>query len=237
MWWYITWECCGISGSCEWKYDPTGDLYLPHSRADLDHGHNMISQIFLKAGWRYTAEMRFLSLLCAVCAVSSPLSLCCFQRAFPLSCCTKGMFKEMRLRAREQTLTAGPITQHNPVVSGGLPQSPTMPDDRILEENEAAGHAKERSGSVSAGNTHVCSFWRRWMPESFWFRVFIILGQNIASRRLNVPEVGEMAPYRPQSKQFATHLVGKDLFCRRRGVNGAQLGMRWCLGLCSNPFE
>lgn len=65
MWWYITWEYCGVSGSGEWKYDPTGDLYLPHSSADLDHGHNVISQISLNAGWRYAAEMRFLSLLCA----------------------------------------------------------------------------------------------------------------------------------------------------------------------------
>lgn len=179
MWRYITWEYCRVSGSSECKDDPTADLCLPHSRADLDHGHNMISQIFINAGWRYAAEMRFLSL--HFCAVSSPLSLCCFQRVCPLSCCTKGMFKEMRLRAPGTDAHCGVIMQHNPVVSGGLPQSPTMPDDRILEEDEAAGHAKERSGSVSAGNTHVYSFWRRWMPESFCFRAFIILGQNIVS--------------------------------------------------------
>lgn len=65
---------------------------------------------------------------------------------------------------------------------------------------------------LSQAEAHFYSFWWRWMPESFWFRAFIILGQNIVSRCLNVPVVGEMAPYRPKSKQFATHLVGKDLF-------------------------
>lgn len=95
MWWYITREYCRVSGSNEWKYDPTGDLYLPHSRADLDHGQNWISQIFLNAGWRYPAEMSILFLLCILRSVSSLLSLCCFQRVCPLSLYTKEMFKAM----------------------------------------------------------------------------------------------------------------------------------------------
>lgn len=37
--------------------------------------------------------MNALVLLHVVCSVSSPLSLCCFQRACSLSWCTKGMFK------------------------------------------------------------------------------------------------------------------------------------------------
>lgn len=59
----------------------------------LTTGRTSLVRFFLSAGWRYAAEMSFLALLCAECSVSSPLSLCCFQRLCPLSCYTKGMFK------------------------------------------------------------------------------------------------------------------------------------------------
>lgn len=125
---------------------------------------------FFIPGWRYTVKMNILFLLRAICSVSSPLSLCCFQGACSLFCYTKEMFKAMvrgQARNRRRLFArcgANASQANNTVVSGGLSQSQTMPDDRILEVNagislrrEAAGQTKVRSRPDSARSRHVCS--------------------------------------------------------------------------------
>lgn len=61
----------------------------------LTMGRTGLVRFFLNAGWRYPAEISFLFLLGIVRNVTSLLSLCCFQRACPLSRYTKGVFKAM----------------------------------------------------------------------------------------------------------------------------------------------
>lgn len=171
--------------------------------------------------------MNVLFLLCAVCTVSSPLSLCCFQRVCSLSCYTKGMFKAMvcsqaRNRRWLYALCGGNASQANiTVVSGGLAQSQMTPDDRILEVNAGISlHAKlqvisRREPGLSQPETDTsAALCRRLTPQNVWFHSLIIFGQNIFQLWdfKHVTGFIEMTSYHSQSKRFATYLAGKELF-------------------------
>lgn len=148
--------------------------------------------------------------------------------------------------ARPETdslLAAGATSLKQTNKSGGLAQAQTtqMTETwRWMQESVlAAGHNKERSWLVSGrSRLACCSLEKVDTRRLFWFHTLIILWQTIFQSWdfKHVTQLRDMTSDHPQSKQFTTHLTGKELLCHQGG-NGDRLKTRWRTSFCSNPFE